>query len=76
MTSVRPYCEQRTIPEAVAELRRGAGTQFDAAVVDALSELVVELLWPTATAAADTAATPTRPATGPVRSRAPGSAGR
>ena len=47
MTSARPYAEQRTIPEAVAELRRGAGTQFDAAVVDAFSELVVELLWPT-----------------------------
>jgi two-component system, cell cycle response regulator len=50
MTSVRPYAEQRTIPEAVSELRRGAGTQFDAAVVDALSELVVELLWPTTAA--------------------------
>jgi two-component system cell cycle response regulator len=48
MTSARPYAEQRTIPEAVAELRRAAGTQFDAAVVDAFSELVVELLWPTA----------------------------
>jgi two-component system cell cycle response regulator len=46
-TSARPYAEQRTIPEAVAELRRAAGTQFDPAVVDALSELVVELLWPT-----------------------------
>ena len=34
-------------PEAVAELRRVAGTQFDAAVVDAFSELVVDLLWPT-----------------------------
>jgi hypothetical protein len=30
----------------VAELRRAAGTQFDPAVVDALSELVVELVWP------------------------------
>jgi two-component system cell cycle response regulator len=47
MTSARPYAEQRTIPEAVTELRRGAGSQFDGAVVDALSELVVELLWPT-----------------------------
>jgi hypothetical protein len=76
MTSVRPYCEQRTIPEAVAELRRGAGTQFDAAVVDALSELVVELLWPTAAAPAGAAASPTGPATGSVPARAPGSAGR
>jgi subtilisin family serine protease len=46
MTSARPYAGQRTIPEAVAELRRGAGSQFDRAVVDALSELVVEPLWP------------------------------
>jgi HD-GYP domain-containing protein (c-di-GMP phosphodiesterase class II) len=51
MTSARPYGEQRTVPEAVAELHRGAGTQFDAAVVDALSELVVELLWPAPAAA-------------------------
>jgi len=50
MTSARPYAEQRTIPEAAAELRRGPGTQFDGAVVDAFSELVVELLWPTPTA--------------------------
>ena len=47
MTSARPYTAQRTIPEAVAELRQGAGTQFDPVVVDAFSELVVELLWPT-----------------------------
>ena len=46
MTSPRPHAEQRTIPKAVAELRRCAGTQFDPTVVDALSELVVELVWP------------------------------
>jgi two-component system, cell cycle response regulator len=50
MTSPRPYAPQRTVPEAVAELRRGAGGQFDPAVVDAFSELVVELVWPTAPA--------------------------
>ena len=59
MTSVRPYAEQRSVPEAVAELRRGAGTQFDPAVVDALSELVVELLWPTAAAPAPAGAAAT-----------------
>jgi HD-GYP domain-containing protein (c-di-GMP phosphodiesterase class II) len=46
MTSARPYAAQRTIGEAIAELLRGAGTQFDLAVVDVLSELVVELVWP------------------------------
>jgi two-component system, cell cycle response regulator len=46
MTSPRPYAPRRTLSEAVAELRRNAGTQFDPAVVDAFSELVVELVWP------------------------------
>jgi HD-GYP domain-containing protein (c-di-GMP phosphodiesterase class II) len=46
MTSPRPYADQLTIGQAVAELRRCAGTQFDPAVVDVLSELVVELIWP------------------------------
>jgi two-component system, cell cycle response regulator len=35
MTGGRPYREARTPDEALAELRRGAGTQFDPAVVDA-----------------------------------------
>ena len=35
MTGGRPYREARTADEALAELRRGAGTQFDPAVVDA-----------------------------------------
>jgi diguanylate cyclase (GGDEF)-like protein len=46
MTSPRPYAPQLPIPKAIAELGRCAGTQFDPAVVDALSELVVELVWP------------------------------
>jgi diguanylate cyclase (GGDEF)-like protein len=46
MTSSRPYAPQLTVPEAIAELRHCAGSQFDPAVVDALSELVVELVWP------------------------------
>jgi diguanylate cyclase (GGDEF)-like protein len=53
MTSPRPYAPQRTVPEAVAELRAAAGSQFDPAVVDALSELVVELVWPTDVARGD-----------------------
>jgi HD-GYP domain-containing protein (c-di-GMP phosphodiesterase class II) len=36
----------------VAELRHGSGSQFDPAVVDAFSELVVELVWPSAPASA------------------------
>jgi diguanylate cyclase (GGDEF)-like protein len=48
MTAPRPYAAQQTLPEAVAELRRCAGGQFDPTVVDALSELVVDLVWPPA----------------------------
>jgi diguanylate cyclase (GGDEF)-like protein len=55
MTSSRPHAAQRTIGEAIGELRQCANTQFDPAVVDALSELVVELVWPSepSTATAD-----------------------
>jgi hypothetical protein len=42
---------QERTPE-LAELRRVAGSQFDPAVVDAFSELVVELVWPPAPAPA------------------------
>jgi two-component system cell cycle response regulator len=47
MTSPRPYAPQLTLAQALAELRQAAGSQFDPAVVDALSELAVELIWPT-----------------------------
>ncbi len=46
MTSPRPYAARLTIPEAVAELQRCAGTQFDPAMIDAVCELVAELAWP------------------------------
>jgi diguanylate cyclase (GGDEF)-like protein len=46
MTSPRPHAAQLTVPEAIAELRRCAGTQFDPTVVDAFSELVVEMVSP------------------------------
>ena len=52
MTTPRPYAAQRTIPEAITELRRCAGSQFDPAVVDAFSELVAELVWPSTPATA------------------------
>ena len=47
MTSPRTYAPQLTVPEALAALRQGAGSQFDPTVVDALCELAVELIWPT-----------------------------
>jgi HD-GYP domain-containing protein (c-di-GMP phosphodiesterase class II) len=46
MTFPRPYAAQLTVAKAFAELRRGAGTQFDPAVLDALSNLVIRLEWP------------------------------
>jgi diguanylate cyclase (GGDEF)-like protein len=52
MTAPRPYAAQRSVPEAVAELRCCAGGQFDPAVVNALSDLVVEPAWPHDRAAA------------------------
>ena len=42
MTTSRPYQRTLTHEEAIAELRRCAGTQFDPAVVDAFCVLVVE----------------------------------
>jgi HD-GYP domain-containing protein (c-di-GMP phosphodiesterase class II) len=41
MISTRPYAAPRTVSEALAELRRCAGTQFDPAVVDALLKVAV-----------------------------------
>jgi len=38
MTSLRPYSSPRAPQEALRELRRCAGTQFDPAVVDAFAE--------------------------------------
>jgi diguanylate cyclase (GGDEF)-like protein len=40
MTNARPYRPTRTLPDALAELRRCAGTQFDDAVVEALAAVV------------------------------------
>ena len=46
MTFPRSYAPQLTVPDAIEELRRCAGTQFDPAVVDALANLVIGLAWP------------------------------
>jgi diguanylate cyclase (GGDEF)-like protein len=40
MTSSRPYCEALSPRDALAELRRGAGTQFDPEIVAALADEV------------------------------------
>jgi two-component system, cell cycle response regulator len=42
MTSARPYDAARTPAAAIAELRRGAGTQFDARVVEAFAAELAE----------------------------------
>jgi HD-GYP domain-containing protein (c-di-GMP phosphodiesterase class II) len=44
LTSDRPYREARPQEEAVAELRRGAGTYFDPRVVEAFVEMLAEPL--------------------------------
>jgi hypothetical protein len=46
MTSTRSYREAKTIPEAVTELRKGADTQFDPAIVDAFIEALQRDGWP------------------------------
>jgi HD-GYP domain-containing protein (c-di-GMP phosphodiesterase class II) len=46
MTFPRTYAPQLTVPEAIDELRRCAGSQFDPPVVDALANLVIGLTWP------------------------------
>ena len=40
MTSDRPYRAGMGVEEALAELRRCAGTQFDSRIVDALVDLI------------------------------------
>ena len=42
MTSARPYAPARTEAEALAELRRCAGTQFAPGVVDAFLRAVAQ----------------------------------
>jgi HD-GYP domain-containing protein (c-di-GMP phosphodiesterase class II) len=42
MTTDRPYRKARPVDEAVAELRRCSGTDFDPAVVEALAEAVAQ----------------------------------
>jgi diguanylate cyclase (GGDEF)-like protein len=42
MTSERPYCASRTPQEALDELRRNSGTQFDPAIVETFRAVVAE----------------------------------
>ncbi len=49
MTTERPYQRAKTIPEALGELKRCSGTQFDPWVVDAFAASLLE--WPSPAAA-------------------------
>jgi HD-GYP domain-containing protein (c-di-GMP phosphodiesterase class II) len=40
MVSERPYRETMSVDEAIAELRRCAGTQFDPSVVEAFASII------------------------------------
>jgi HD-GYP domain-containing protein (c-di-GMP phosphodiesterase class II) len=42
MISDRPYAPPRTVDEALAELRRCAGTQFDAAIVTVFARVLID----------------------------------
>jgi HD-GYP domain-containing protein (c-di-GMP phosphodiesterase class II) len=42
MISDRPYAPPRAVDEALAELRRCAGTQFDAAIVSVFEQLLID----------------------------------
>ncbi|MFJ8692277.1 HD-GYP domain-containing protein [Streptomyces roseolilacinus] len=48
MTSTRSYSRARPVPTALAELARCAGTQFDPAMVDALTRALARHGWQTA----------------------------
>jgi HD-GYP domain-containing protein (c-di-GMP phosphodiesterase class II) len=63
MTSTRSYRGARSLAEAVAELRRCSGTQFDPAFVDAMVAAVEREGWQTPEA-------PVRPAGEPVEAAA------
>jgi hypothetical protein len=59
MTSTRSYREAKTIDQAIAELRRGSGTQFDPLIVAAFIDALDKEEWPLA----EPAAAPADPAT-------------
>jgi HD-GYP domain-containing protein (c-di-GMP phosphodiesterase class II) len=42
MTSNRPYNKRKTYREAVEELKKCSGTQFDPAIADAFIQVIVE----------------------------------
>lgn len=48
MIGGRPYRAARSVPEALAELRRCAGTQFDPEIVDIMTELAAQETAPVA----------------------------
>jgi HD domain len=62
MTSTRSYRRARTVPEAVAEVRRCAGAQFDPRMAEALAVAVTKSGWQPATGAPPPSPPPPLPA--------------
>ncbi|MEU5988121.1 HD-GYP domain-containing protein [Spirillospora sp. NPDC047418] len=65
MTSTRPYQKARPVAEAVRELRRCSGSQFDPVMVEAFLRALESGGWPTETGPRDEAGSAGRAATSP-----------
>lgn len=57
MTTRRPYCDPMSVQDALGELLKGAGRQFDLACVEAMAEAVGSGKLADVLPAAETAAT-------------------
>lgn len=58
MTTDRPYCAARQATDALQELQRGSGSQFDPSVVDAIEAVLTRRFTPRTSSAENADATP------------------